>query len=643
MLNRLLLRSGWIAVLLGLTLAGCQTPGAKPDATPTPDVPLPTLTPTETPRALVICLGQEPTTLYAYGGASRAMWSVLEAIYDGPFDTRQYAAQPVILEKMPNLTDGDALLSPVTVSSGDEVIDAHGELVTLTAGVKVFPAGCSDPGCILTWDGSAPLQMDQLSVTFKLLPGITWSDGEPLTAADSVYSYQLTTDPATPVSRYNVYRTQAYQAADATTVHWVGKPGFLPERYDTLFWLPLPQHKWQTLTPSQLLDAEESSQRPLGWGAYTIQKWVKGDHIEMRRNPNYFRAAQGLPRFETLIFRFLGEPADNNLAALQIGECDVVDQTSLLEAQLEPILELERDGKLKAFIGQGPEWEIIDFGIRPAAYDNGYSVYSGDRPDFFGDVRVRQAFAYCIDRQWIIDRKMYGQSSIPVGLWAPSHPLYLENLSPLPFDPVAGSRLLDETGWRDLDGNPHTPRQASGVPGVFDGTPLAITYATTQAPLRTAIAERLTQSLAECGIQVTVKYYTPAELFAPGPEGILFGRNFDLVQWGRQTSNCALYSSMQIPNPANHWLGFNVSGYSSPEFDEACQAAVWTRPEQPDYKARSEDVQRRFASELPSVPLYFRIKMAVSRPDLCGLEMDVTARSALWNLEQIDYGAACPK
>ncbi len=640
MCNKTLLRNSLIGILLGMMLAACQ-PSQTTQGSPTPDVPLPSATPTPPPRSLVICLGQEPTTLYPYGGASRAMWSVLEAVYDGPFDTRRFTTQPVILEKMPSLADGDARIQPVEVAAGDEVIDANGELVALAAGVTVLPAGCNSPDCALTWDGSSALQIDQLSVTFNLLPGITWSDGTPLTAADSVYSFELTSDSATPVSRYNVHRTASYLAEGETTVTWSGKPGFLPDNYDTLFWLPLPRHQWQNLSAEELLQAEESTRRPLGWGAYVIQNWVSGDHIELRKNPNYFRAAEGLPKFETLVFRFLGEPADNNLTALLINECDVVDQTSVLEKQLEPILELERDGKLKAYFGQGPEWEQVDFGIRLSAYDVGYSPFGAYRPDIFSDLRVRQAFAYCMDRQWIIDRLLYGQSSIPTGFYPPTHPLYLDDLAALPYDPAAGIRLLEEAGWLDVDGNPQTPRQAQGVAGVINGEALTVRYTTTQAPLRVAISEHLAQAMAACGIQVEAAYYNPAELFAPAPDGILFGRNFDLVQWGRQAADCTLYTSEQIPSRANNWLGFNVSGYSDAEFDAACRQAVRTRSDHPAYRQRHQDVQRLFVNQAPSVPLYFRLKMAVSRPDFCGMEMDVTARSALWNIEEFDYGDAC--
>ena len=66
--------------------------------------------------------------------------------------------------------------------------------------------------------------------------------------------------------------------------------------------------------------------------------------------------------------------------------------------------------------------------------------------------------------------------------------------------------------------------------------------------------------MAECGIQVNVQYYDPAELYAPGPDGIVFGRQFDLVQYAWGTGSqppCLFYESGQMPLPANNWLGIN--------------------------------------------------------------------------------------
>ncbi|MEA4910393.1 MAG: ABC transporter substrate-binding protein [Anaerolineaceae bacterium] len=636
-----------LSVLIPM-LAACQsTPvSVSPTqelATPVPPLPTPTATPE--PRTLVVCVGQEPETLYPYGGISDSTWSILEAVYDGPFDTRQFSTQPVILSKMPNLSDGDAAIQAVDVAAGDEIVNYDGDLVSLTAGTRLLPSGCSGQDCAITWDGTSPLQMDQLSVAFRLLPGLTWSDGTPLQASDSVYSFQLASANATPVSKQVVYRTASYAATDDLTVKWVGLPGYLPQQYSTLFWMPLPEHVWGAFSPEALLTSEVATRAPLGWGPYVIDEWVPGDHIQLSKNPAYFRASEGLPAFDYLVYRFMGEASDNNLAALEVGECDIIDAPTLLEDQLEPILEMQQANKLKAYIGQGPEWEHLDFGIRPSSYDDGYYPYSGERPDYFSDIRMRQALTYCMNRSGIVHKPLMDQSSVPATFLAPSSPLYMPELSPLSYDVEAGKALLDQIGWVDDDGDPATPRTSLGVANVLDGASLVLNYATTEAALRVEVARQLSESLAQCGVQVNVQYYTPGELYAPGPDGILFGRKFDLAQFAWEsgtTPACWLYETSQIPTAENKWLGVNVTGYSSPEYDVACASAMDTHPDQADLlQQRQQEVARLFAQDLPVVPLFYRLKMAVSRPDLCGFDMDVTARSVLWNLESLDYGSGC--
>lgn len=641
-------------MLLALTLlvSACQPAQPTPIAeTPQPVEPTAVpVTPTATlppPRSLVVCLGSEPSSLYLYGESSPAMWSVLEALYDGPFDTRDYAAQAVILEKLPSLTDGGASVQPVTVRAGDEVVNSAGQLINLEQGALVYPAGCSSPDCVLQYDGSSEIQMDQMQAAFKLLPGITWSDGTLLTAADSVFSFTLSADENTPVSKRAVERTASYTALDDQTVQWTGKPGYLPARYFTNFWLPLPKHQLEGRAAADLLTAAETAEKPLGWGPYVLDEWVKGDHITLRKNPAYFRAAEGLPKFDNLVYRFLGEQGDASLAALLNGECDVVDQTSMLDEQIEQVRDLQNEGKITASIGQGPEWEQVVFGVRPATYDNVNDPNIQRRPNFFGDVRVRQAFAYCMDRAIVAERALVGMAAVPDGFLSSDHPLLAADLAQYPFDAAKGSSLLDEAGWKDLDNDPSTPRVALGVPGlpfVPDGTPLEVTYLTTQARLRQDVSGRLAESMAACGIKVNMQHLSPDELYASGPGGPLFGRSFDLAQFSWQAdaqSPCYLFETSQIPSAANRWVGANVGGYSSADFDTACQNVRVRALDAPGYASAAADVQRLFAQELPAVPLYFHFKIAAARPDLCGLELDTTARSALWNLETLDYGETC--
>lgn len=640
-----------IVLVITLLLAGCASPATPtlPAAeTPSPATEQPAATPTATqppPRVLTVCLGQEPLTLYRYGGSSRSMWSVLEAIYDGPIDTRNYRPESVILTELPTPDNGGVDVQPVSVSTGDTVVDAEGDLIVLQAGSRVLPAGCSSPDCAVTWDGTSELQMDQMVVRYQLLPNLTWSDGEPLTAADSVYAFNLSADPNTPVTKGAVDLTAEYRAVDEQTVEWTGRPGYHTYQYANFFWSPLPEHAWGERTAADLLTDEISTRRPLGWGPYVIEDWVQGDHITLRKNPRYHRAAEGLPYFDTLVFRFLGEQSDSNLNAVLAGECDLVDQTARLEDQIPRVQELVGRGLIQAIAGNGPEWEHADFGIRLAAYDQGYSVFGDYRPDIFSDVRVRQAFAYCMDREGLVQKLFSGFGRVSTGFVMPEHPDFVDGLPAYPFDPAAGTALLDQVGWIDHDGDPATPRQASGIPTVPNGTPLAVEYLTTEAAQRQTAAQHLRESLASCGIQATPRTVSAAELYAAGPEGPLFGRSFDLAQYTWQSSAgsaCFLYTSQEIPTADNNWLKVNVTGFSNPEYDAACQAVLNGDPNSEAYAAAQAEVQRLFAEQLPVVPLYDHVKLLAARPDLCGLTLDVSARSELWNLEEINTGAECP-
>ena len=488
--------------------------------------------------------------------------------------------------------------------------------------------------------------MDRLSAKYTLKDGITWSDGTPLTADDSVYSFQIASDPATPVNRYVVDRTSTYTSVDAKTVQWTGIPGYFDALYQQNYFLPLPKHVWQDIKPADLLTSPVSSEKPLGWGAFVVSEWVKGDHITLQKNPKYFRASEGLPKIETLTFKFPGTQADNNLAALQKGDCDIVDPSAGLESMLEQVLDAQKAGKIKAQVGQGPEWEQIVFNIVPASYADGNYPATGDRPDYFGDKRTRQAFAYCFDRDKAVNKQLLQQSIIPDGFLPPDHPLAAAGLTHYGYDAVAGSKLLDEVGWKDDDSNPATPRVAYSVPGVQDGTTLAVNYLVTDAYLRQEIVKVLVNSASACGIQVNVQTTPPETLYAPAPDGALFGRKFDLAQIAWQAGQrmpCDMFTTSQIPTAANQWMGINLGGYSNTAFDGQCLQARSTGSDPALNQSAAASVQKQFSDELPAIPLYFHLKISASRPDMCGLVMDVSSRSALYGIESFDYGQACPK
>jgi len=635
-----------IVLIVIFNLFAACTPQTE---TPAPETataaPAPTDTPTPVPpRVLTVCLGAEPNTLYLYGNPNAAALSVMQAIYDGPMDLVKYETQPVILTQRPSFANGAARFAMLQVKKGDLVVDAEGVLRPLDKGVRVHPTGCTADSCALTYDGTSLINMDQLVVAFTLIPNLTWSDGTPLTAADSVYSEQVAADAATPGSKFLFERTASYEAVDDQSVEWWGVPGFSDPDYANNFWQPLPRHTLEGILPGDLLTSPAAAQTPIGWGAYALSEWVPGEYIQLVKNPNYFRASEGLPHFDILKFRFVDD-ADQAISDIIAGQCDLVDSTAQLESQASLLLELQNKKQALAFFTETAVMERLDIGVRPASYENGYTpVLGNDRLDFFSDRRMRQALALCLDRAQVNQRVLFGLSSVPLSFVPVAHPVFSAQVQTYPFDPAAGGKLLDEVGWRDTDSDPATPRIAVTVANIPVETPLKLTYITTSALQRRQVSEVLAASLGQCGIAVEVKYMTPEELYAPGPAGLLFGRNFDLAEFAMASASprpaCQWFTSAQIPAEANNWIGTNVSGYSNLDFDKACQAATRLLPDNDAAVTGFVDAQAVFAQDLPSIPLYWRIKAAAGRPDLCGFQLDPSGPD-LQHLELLNYGSTC--
>jgi peptide/nickel transport system substrate-binding protein len=631
-------------LLLALTLPACA-----PQVTVTPFVartPTAAQTPLATPipatRTLTICLGEEPTTLYPYGNLNTAARSVLSAIYDGPLDVVEYGYEATILEKVPTFEDGDAQVSPVTVGAGSEVVDSSGNVVLLSTGTKVRPSGCRSDDCAITYDGSSRLEMDQMVVTFTMLEDLMWADGTPLTSSDSIYSFGLASSDITPASKFLVDRTETYEAADEQTIQWWGKPGYIDPDYYTNFWMPLPEHAWSEFPPDQLLSVDISAKLPMGWGPYMIDTWEPGQRLHLVKNLNYFRAASGLPKFDELNF-LIFPGTDAAVTALVDGTCDVLDPSTRLDGQVSLLQEMQLNNQARLLTAQTMTMEWLGIGINHISYDDNFDVRA-DRPDFFGDKRTRQAVAMCLDRQRVVDTVLFGLSQVPDSYLPPDHPLHNANVQTYEFNPASGRQILEQVGWLDHDNNPSTPRQAFNVTNVPINTPLVLNYYTSSATQRHQVAEIFTQSLAECGIGLNVIYSSASDFYAQGPAGPLFGRQFDLAEYAMGVNGlepqCSWFISSQIPDAENNWVGTNVSGYENSNFDAACQKALQTVPTDPEY-AFHQEAQAIFAADIPSIPLYLRLKVAATRPDFCGFTLDPSSSAPLANIESFDYGEGC--
>jgi peptide/nickel transport system substrate-binding protein len=541
---------------------------------------------------------------------------VRHAFLDGPIDSRSYSAQPVILEKLPSLEDGDAITQTVTVLPGEQYV-SNGEILTATE----------------------ELLTTQMVVTFTLLADLRWSDGEPLTAADSAFSFDVACHPDTPVAnRYTCDRTTGYEAVGDRDAVWTSLPGFFDRTYYVNFWAPLPEHVLGDMTPDEILESDYG-EKPLGWGAYAVHEWVTGEYISLTRNPYYWRA--GLPAVERLVFVFIDDP-EEALAALLRGDVHVVaDATD--ETLMPTYQDLEAEDVLQVHAIGGTVWEHLDFGIQPA----------DERVPFFADVTVRQAVARSLNRQKMVDDILHGMTEVLHSFIPPEHPAYPPDgvLTEYDYDPATARTLLESAGWRDDDSDgvreahgvsyqvptwdwdAHTygPTQTVNIP---DGTPLEVTFQTTSSDLRQAVGAQLQQDLAAIGIAVTIDH--PEDFW-----GNVFSRRFDLCEFAWLTGvepPCDLFMAYNIPEDANGWSGQNNSGFVDQAYDAACTAAL-TASDNSTYLDQIHTAQGIFSEKLPVLPLFPRIKTMLASAQVLGIQLDPTESSGLWNVEEWVLGA----
>lgn len=555
-------------VMVGLSACGGEAPTAQISAT----IPVssPTLAPSPTPspvppKVLKVCVAEDPGNLFTYADASsRALSAVIAAIYDDPFEQNPLGMdQPAgILSQVPSQQNGAIRFEPVPVSAGMMVADAYGNPTVLKAGLLVRPAGCEDGSCAVAWDGSAGFMMDQESISYAFDPNARWSDGQPLSAGDSVFAFQVAQALVPQSKTWVMDRTADYQSPDGTAVVWTGIPGFRSQDAAAFFWNPLPAAVLASNAIENLADMPEASLTPLGWGPYRFGE-RDASSLTLEKNPFYAHAAEGLPAFDQLIF-VIQPDREQAIAGLTDGSCDVLDGSYALEQLgVEALTALAQSVSLH---WQG--WDAVEqlvFGITPVSYDDGYSAWSGERPDYFGDPRTRQAILGCLNPTDLAAEVL--SHYLPSGT-----SLDALGLPTLAGDPQA---LLTEVGWALPAEGEGGFRVALGVANVLDGTKFDLTLLTGQSALARDVAQAIVTRLGQCGISVSWQSMPVEQLYAPGPEGFLFGRQFDLalVSWQAGLPGCALYASDSIPNERNFWIGTNLAGFADPAFDLACAKA----------------------------------------------------------------------
>lgn len=611
----------------------------------TPQVQVVTATPEpapEEPKVMVVCMAQEPQTLYSLSESALVKTAVLEAVYDSALliDTRSYDYQAVTVKSVPNFDDGTAVKSEVEVKVGDKVYNAADDsVVEITKETKVTLNQAEGDPIEVDFSQVDSAKTVQMAVTWTLVDGVTWEDGTPVTTDDILFAWEVASSPDTPSTKYTIERTASYEKVDDKSWTWTSMPGYTSGTYflDALV-APLPKHIYgeggsNPLTAAQMLEDESVNRDPLAYGPFKVEEWVAGDHITLSKNETYWRASEGLPYLDTLIYRFISD-TNQLIAQLASGECDLGTQDAAFEGSLPLIRQFEAQGLMAPQVVAGTVFEHLDFNILPVDTYTGFAgtVKNADGSPIFANPEIRQAIAYCVDRQAIVDQATNGAAVVQHTYTAADHPLYAgdENVTLYKFDPAAGLALLEKNGWKDTDGD-----------GILDdgkGTKFSFVHSTRTNALRQKVTQIVQSQLkANCMLETKIELYG-GEYFSDGPDGLVFGRQFDMGEFAWLTGvepPCNLYITNAIPNEVNGWGQSNDTGFSNADFDVACTTAQNTLNKD-EKKAQHAEAQKVFTDFVPSLPLFARAKILVTRPTIEGVIMDPTANTELWNVENFN-------
>lgn len=574
-------------------------------------------------KQIVLCLGGPPVSLYPYGDDTTAALGLRQALYESLYTTTGYDYQARGLEKIPSLADGDAVIRKVLAEEGDLVSDVGGNVVRLVNDVTVL----NSDGEAIRFDGT-PVEMSQMVVDFIFQP-MVWSDGTTVTVQDSIFSFNLASDPNTDTKKSLLANTASYEAAGEYSVRWTGIPGYMDQSYFLNVWLPLPSHQLAGKTAAELKSAEETTRIPLSSGPYVVTDWTEDGNLILARNEQYYRQADDLPVIDRIIVRFGN--GEEFLAGNSATGCDVIANGAMHAGNL-PLLEIASEtDDWEVMTSPGSVFEHIAFGINPI------KEYAGRRPDWFEDRRVRQAMTMCTDRQRMVEELTDGRAELLNAYVPADHRLYPDDLTTWSYDPAQANMLLDEAGYLDYSEDGWRQDVTSGIP-------MTITLGTnSESSLRVNITKIFQENMADCGIPVEIQDFPAGTWFAEGPVGRVFGRHYDLAEFawlGKSLPDCGLYLGRNITGPVEAgfggWQNTNVTGWSNEEYDAACLAALDIMPGGAGYGENQKEALRIFAQELPAIPLFTNIKVAAVRPWIKNVKLDPSQPSLLWNIYEWD-------
>jgi len=419
---------------------------------------------------------------------------------------------------------------------------------------------------------------DGKSVTWKIKKGVKWSDGEPFTAEDVLFTYQFISNPEVNSGSFRSYQViKDVQIIDQYTIKvnfkdvnpawnipFIGSKGSI-----------IPRHIFESYNGSNAKEAPANS-LPVGTGPYGVvppgikpqevlllgSQLIKTNKIVFEPNP-YFREKEK-PFFRRVELRGGGTPNEAARLVLKEGEIDYALMLEKLSHKVLKKLETGGQGRLSIIFGSKIERIFLNFtDPRRETEDGERSSLKFPHP-FFKNKKVRQAFAHAINQKVIAE--LYGPMGRPTTNILVAPPKYNSPNLFYEFNLEKAKNLLDESGWIDTDGD-----------GVRDknGVKMKVIYQTSISTIRQQIQRDVKKVLESVGVEVELKIVSPSTMFASGaahPDSF-YRFNADIQEFIMYNSisepldYMRLFSCSYIPQKANNWSTLNVSRYCNPVYD----------------------------------------------------------------------------
>jgi peptide/nickel transport system substrate-binding protein len=430
------------------------------------------------------------------------------------------------------------------------------------------------------------ISKDQLTITFRLRKGVKWQDGQELTAKDVDFTYRYMIDPKTPTAYAESFRQIRYaEIVDPYTFRVTYEKPYAPALLSWGIWI-LPSHILEpTWRAGVDLRTTQQNRHPIGSGPYVFQEWQAGEKIVLESYHNYW---EGRPYINRVVYRII---PDQSTIFLEL-KAKNIDMAGLTPIQYR------RQTDYPAFRKAFTKYRYLA---------NAFTYLGFNLLDSrFQDKRIRQAMAYAIDKQEIIDGVLLGLGQAAQGPYKPGTWWYKSEVKTYPFNPERAKTLLAELGWREKNGD-----------GVMmkEGKPFSFTIMTNQGnSVRQQTAEIIQRRLRAVGIDVKIQIVDWAAFI----NTFIRKRQFEaiILGWGLglDPDQYDIWASTQTgPDQLNH------ISYKYPKVDELLEAGRRTF----DEVKRKEiywEFQDIMAEEQPVVFLYVPDALPVVSSRVRGIE-----------------------